>query len=276
MNDCELDESIIGKVYITSCNTLFLKHKLLTCANPFNFIKFQSEAYGTCVIGDKLCISFPDYGKLCIFSPGFRLLSIVYKVMDVTFNCPRGLTSNNCNDIVICDSYCHRLLICDYEFETIRILGKYGKNTAEFYSPLDALFHDQHLYVCDTGNKRIQKFTDNYGFLRQFQFNFQPIQIKIISKLAIIRDEVGFLRFYDLDSFYFLKKSTTQGIIGVLDECMYQIDTDYVHFFDCDGNLNSTIKVNKLKHNYGSSCVFNKSFVVTGNENKLYVIEDLL
>ncbi len=196
--------------------------------------------------------------------------------MNAALNCPRGVATDNRNQLIICDSYCHRLIITDLKFKELKILGRFGTGSAEFYSPFDVLYHDTFVYVCDTGNKRIQKFTDNFGHLHSYQLNFHPVQIIIIDQLVVIRDDNNFLNFHDFNTFKLIKTSNTKGVIGIIGKRLYQIDKKYIYFYDSKGNLNSKTKIDTdFEFNNGNACIFRKDIVVTAKD-KLFFIENVL
>ena len=235
------------------------------------------DPYGVCSVNSEyLCITYPSEGKMQIFSKDYELIATFEKVMSALLNCPRGVATNNLNQLIICDSYCHRLIITNFKFEELNIFGKYGNGPSEFYSPFDVLYHNSFLYVCDTGNKRIQKFTDNFGHLHSFKLEYHPLQIMILSDLAIIRDDKNYLNFHYLDTFKFKRKSRTKGLSGLIGKRVYQIDSDYVYFYDSDANLCSKSKIEKfIDFDKGNTCIFRKDIVITC-KNRLLLIENVL
>ena len=154
-------------------------------------------------------------------------------------------------------------------------MGKYGTGISEFYSPFDALYQNSFLYVCDTGNKRIQKFTSDLAYLRSFKLDYFPIQMLILNNLAIIRDDKNYLHFHYLETFKLKRKSISKGLAGILGKSIYQIDKDFVYFYDSDANLTSKTKLySDYEFDKGVTCVFNKDIIIT-NQTKLVLIRNL-
>jgi hypothetical protein len=276
LNETKLDESIIGKLFPVNCDSVFLKHRIITNRNPFFEIKLGFEPYGVCPLNNEyLCISYPNNGKIDILSKSYELVSSIDRIKGALLNFPRGI-STDLNSLVICDSFCHRLIITDTKFDKLIILGKYGTGNSEFYSPFDATFHDNRfLYVCDTGNKRIQKFTSDLAYLRSFKLDYFPIQMIILNNLAIVRDDKNYLYFHYLETFKLKRKSTSKGIAGILGKSVYQIDKNCAYFYDYDANLTSKTKFKSdYEFDKGATCVFNKDVIITSN-GKLILVRNL-
>ena len=275
-NNTKLDKSIIGELRAVNCDSIFLKHRLLNNPNPFQEIELGFEPYNVCPINsDYLCVTYPNNGKIDILSKDYQIVSSIDKIKSASLNSPRGIAFSS-NQLVICDSFSHRLIVTDLNLEKLEIFGKYGSGeSAEFYSPFDAIYNNGFLYVCDTGNKRVIKFTDNFAYLRAFSLDYFPIQIMILSSLVIIRDDKNYLNFHYLDTFKRKKKSKNKGISGIVDKCVYQIDKNFVYFYDSDSNLSSKSRINcTYEFNNGCTCVFNKDIVITSN-SKLILIKNL-
>ena len=64
----------------------------------------------------------------------------------------------------------HRILVLDKLLgHTVGEIGKVGSEQGEFYYPTNvAIGPDQHLYVTDTGNYRVQKYTLEGSFVHQY------------------------------------------------------------------------------------------------------------
>jgi len=59
--------------------------------------------------------------------------------------------------------------VFDGQDKLVRKIGSYGSNNSQFYSPEGVTFdNDNHLYVADYDNHRVQKFDVNGNYLLQF------------------------------------------------------------------------------------------------------------
>ena len=73
-------------------------------------------------------------------------------------NCPRGIAICRDSDVIVCDD--HKITVYTMRGEKKRQFGSYGKGKGQFSNPYGvALDRDGCIYVSDTGNQRIQKFT---------------------------------------------------------------------------------------------------------------------
>ena len=73
-------------------------------------------------------------------------------------NYPRGIATSRDSDVIVCDD--HKITVYTMKGEKIRQFGSEGKGKGQFSGPCGvALDSDGCIYVSDTGNQRIQKFT---------------------------------------------------------------------------------------------------------------------
>ena len=71
---------------------------------------------------------------------------------------PQGIATSRDSDVIVCDW--HKITVYTMRGEKIRQFGSEGKEKGQFSYPWGvALDSDGCIYVSDTGNKRIQKFT---------------------------------------------------------------------------------------------------------------------
>ena len=73
-------------------------------------------------------------------------------------NWPTGIATSRDSDVIVCDD--HKITVYTMKGEKIRQFGSEGEGKGQFSVPWGvALDSDGCIYVSDTGNKRIQKFT---------------------------------------------------------------------------------------------------------------------
>ena len=77
------------------------------------------------------------------------------------FDTPKGVTYLNDNEIVIADTWNHRIQLVDVQTGTfVKSLGKLGAAKGQFYCPVDVCLDEQHrIVVTEFGNHRIQVIT---------------------------------------------------------------------------------------------------------------------
>jgi streptogramin lyase len=86
-----------------------------------------------------------------------------------SFSRPESIEIDRFDQILVSDTYNHRVQVFSQDGNYLFTIGKYGSDVGSFISP-KGLFIDQaeQLYVVDSGNKRIQKFSSEYSFLESF------------------------------------------------------------------------------------------------------------
>ena len=81
----------------------------------------------------------------------------------------RGLTASD-----------HKLHKFNRQGEVVKSVGKRGGNVGEFDYPWGVRYHNHHVYVCDSGNGRVQVFDSNLNFVRSFgTHGDSPVQLKL-------------------------------------------------------------------------------------------------
>ena len=80
-------------------------------------------------------------------------------------NWPTGIAISRDSDVIVCDE--HKITVYTMRGEKIRQFGSEGKGKGQFSEPQGvALDSDGCIYVSDTGNKRIQKFTFDGQYIK--------------------------------------------------------------------------------------------------------------
>ena len=80
-------------------------------------------------------------------------------------NWPKGIAISRDSDVIVCDS--HKITVYTMRGEKKRQFGSEGKGKGQFSSPWGvALDSDGCIYVSDTGNQRIQKFTFDGQYIK--------------------------------------------------------------------------------------------------------------
>lgn len=71
---------------------------------------------------------------------------------------PGGLTRTNEGALFVADSGHHQVAVFSKEHQLIFRWGDFGKKLGAFNNPLDVGFHENKIYVLDSGNARVQVF----------------------------------------------------------------------------------------------------------------------
>lgn len=75
---------------------------------------------------------------------------------------PQGLAIDDQGHLWVADASNHRVQVFDIsndEPELVRVWGEAGRDFGQLSYPYDLFFHDGHVFVCEFGCHRIQKFT---------------------------------------------------------------------------------------------------------------------
>ncbi len=75
---------------------------------------------------------------------------------------PQGLMFDEMGQLWVADSANHRIQVFDVRGDQpklLKIWGESGRDVGQLCYPYDLFFHDGHVYVCEFGTHRIQKFT---------------------------------------------------------------------------------------------------------------------
>ncbi len=144
----------------------------LVLQNPVSGAPVMSRPEGIAVDSlGQIYLANTGLHNILKFSPQGGLLTTFGS--SVTFNNPTGITLDAASNIVVADRGNHRIAFLDptgTEFLSIGkrdIAGRFipGSGPGEFNSPTGVAITPTNLVVADTGNRRLQVFDANAGFL---------------------------------------------------------------------------------------------------------------
>ena len=110
---------------------------------------------------DKFFVSYPDSHCIKVFDVAGHYIQGIGSegTGDGQFQCPRGVTIDMYNNLVVVDSDNNRLQIFTPEGEFVSKIGGEGTELGEFAFPEDvAVSRDGRVYVTDYSNHRVQIF----------------------------------------------------------------------------------------------------------------------
>jgi len=104
---------------------------------------------------------------------------------------PRGITLDNKGNIYISSENDHCINVYDQQFKNIAKWGKQGVGNGEMYIPKGLLFdqNEKYLYVVDSDNNRIQRFTSNGDFYDRWGPDNDPGALNNPKGLALDKQE---------------------------------------------------------------------------------------
>lgn len=139
----------------------------------------------------------------------FEIIEIINQIGVVTFKRPQALCLNEfTKEVYLSDTLNNRIVVLNNELNTVkRIFGEKGNTIGKFNRPKDIQFFSSLFYVLDSDNKRIQVFTHNFEFIREFYLYKRvdnqtvllvyPIKMTINSDFIAINDANDALYIYD-------------------------------------------------------------------------------
>jgi tripartite motif-containing protein 71 len=110
--------------------------------------------------------------RLQIFDENGLFIRTIDKVGQIEFHYPYSIHIDKKGRIYVSDQSLIRIKVFDSHFNLIRVIGRYGRDMG-CYSGLCDLSTDKenNIYVCDSGNHRIMKYSENGDFLMQWGSN---------------------------------------------------------------------------------------------------------
>jgi tripartite motif-containing protein 71 len=132
----------------------------ITCDHDGNILVCDTENHRIQVF--KLESKFDSKGKF-LFSFGGKGRG------EGQFLVPRGITCDHNGNIVVCDTYNHRIQVFDSKGKFLFCFGRQGEEEGQFKWPEGVTCdHNGNIVVSDTWNHRIQVFTNKGEFLFSF------------------------------------------------------------------------------------------------------------
>lgn len=199
-SESKLTSDIIGELNLSREMTIYeIKSILESETNMLKSIDLSFSPYCICCLSNDRIVC--SYGSTClkIFDSELNLIETINNFD----NSALFITTNNKDRIYISDSNRHQITMTDNYFNKINTVGSYGNRFNQFSNPWNLFYHNFHIYVCDYGNKRIQKLNaDQLLFIKSYQLDYHPWQIIVNYKgdLACIRSfNDQSIRFYQLN-----------------------------------------------------------------------------
>ena len=147
--------------------------------------------------------SFGDFDQIHELGPDRRVRKFVGKKGSgpAEFRVPRKMAVDGQGLLYVADACNHRIQVFDTsgaKARLVRAWGEEGVAPGQLRYPYDVLCHEEHVYVCEFGNHRVQKFTSAGVFLGWWGVNGTG-QGELRQPWGIARDSRG--RMYVLDSY---------------------------------------------------------------------------
>lgn len=191
---------------------------------------------------------------------------------------PFSISTNNVDCVYICQF--NYILMTDLDLNYINKFGSsiVGSRIQELNNPLYMDFYNEHLYVCDAENQRIQKLSSTLCLKStHYLDNIAPEDIKIANNLAFIKSyETSNLYICDICDFkikYKYKRSNGPLIYIENNFYQFQILLKKISCFNKLGLLIDSIDFNLDELNQISSndfirlAYYNNQVIITSTSN---------
>ena len=229
--------------------------------------------YDLCVLpNDLLLVADLLNQKLYLYAKNFKLINIIDKINNDVIQ-PISVTTNSIDEIYLLDLYkddSYRIYKFDFEFKQFTtLICNNGSGIVQLNGPRCIRSHKGYLYVCDTNNKRIQKYASNFQFKSTFTLNMTPIKMQIIDNTACVRD-YNTICFYDLETFEIRYKHDRRGygLIGQINSYFYEYYHKRMFCYDSDGSRLEEIAVGDFEGQltdfgyYCGICYFSRKLIL--------------
>lgn len=113
-----------------------------------------------------------------------------YDCTELGIERPSGLCAAGGN-IYICDYDMGTIAVFDREMNFQKTIGELGMGEGEFMEPMDVEVTDDHIYVLDTGNSRVQILTPDGEYEDEIELTPVPIGLDMFNYYSLAVDENG-------------------------------------------------------------------------------------
>ena len=112
-----------------------LKYKLKNFKD-FKKIKVVDEPWDMCKVYEDYFLTANYFqSSISLYDRNYKVIRVIDSISGLDFQ-SLSITTNSYDRIYISDFNGHRIIMCDYEFELIRVVGEIGKNSYQFNGAL--------------------------------------------------------------------------------------------------------------------------------------------
>jgi hypothetical protein len=251
--------------------------KLMLKYPKFRTLNLDVEPYSICVLPNGNLLSC-NYESLSLYDKTLQKLKTVSKIDTQSLFCFYA-TTNNKDKIYFSNSEENQIIMTDLELNKIKFVGSYGKGNENFDYPRGLAFYKNFVYICDYGNKRLQKLNEALEFDRTIQLDYCPIQIKISNDVVFVGSLLC-LYFYDIETFGIVKHiyDGHNGTISEINSNFYEYYSYNKKFYcyDRNGELIEEIQTDGCNNSNHNGCIgfLNGVLVISSYESKKLVVID--
>jgi hypothetical protein len=203
-----------------------------------------------CVLSNNRLLA-STHRSISILDERFNIIKEIEKI-DGNYIYSYGVAFNNKKHCIYASCVqSHCIYMLDLDLNKIKSFGSQGSNNNNLDCPSGICLNDDHLYVCDTRNVRIQILNSDLQFIDTIKLiNCHPEQIKIIGSTMCIFKITGSIQFYDLKNTKQLKKQHDEldGRLSRIDSFFYLVTSKMLYYFDANGNIIKEMKIERFSN----------------------------
>jgi hypothetical protein len=194
------------------------------------------------------------FTALTIYDENFNEIKRVDRINDKIIDC-YGVASDQ-NSFIFASSVVNNCMHkLDMELNLIATFGVKGTTNGCLWVPTGICYYNNHLYICDSNNKRIQIINIELEYVGTMQLDYPPHTIRISSTTIAIYGYNKTVNFYDLTT-KTLKRQFV-GILGRISEIHYNFyvtswnPSMRIHCFNNEGENINEINLDRFsQHGY--------------------------
>ena len=250
--------------------------QILKTVHKVRIIQVNVEPHFLCSLPNGNLLSC-NFESLSLYDKSFQMIKTITKIDTQSIFCFYATTDND-NRIIISNSEENQVIVTDLDLNKIKCLGSYGKAVDQFDYPRGLAYYKSFIYICDYGNKRLQKINKSLEFDKSIELDYCPVQIKIANDNACVTSLFSLI-FYNLADFKILfKYDGHNGNISEHNSYFYEYYS-YNQKFYCynrNGQLTEEIQTDGYNSSGHNGCLVyhSGSFVLPSNESKKLIIID--
>lgn len=181
-SDEHINEKIIGHLKRdTDFNYDDIKEMIES--NDYETINLDNAPYSICSLSnDTLLCTFTNKGAT-IYDKEFKPIKTLNRINGKSVN--YWTPSTNYQDrVYLADIENNEIVMCDLNLQVIKTITG-GADEKRFNDPR-ITYYDNHVYVAEHVNQRVQKLTDELIFVKLYPLSFSPRFIQINNDIALL------------------------------------------------------------------------------------------
>ena len=205
----KIDQETFGEIYSIDSNN-HSNNDLLKIENK-EFVRLDYRPKQLMVLPNNqlLVLHFIKYVTgITILDDNYNIIKKIDKINGEKLSHLREVAINERKgELYFSDYQNHRIIVTDFELNFIKYFGSFGGSNSsyQFFHPLGICFKNEYFYVCDSTNKRIQKFNQDLVFVNSLETKYNPFRVQVSNSMIVVASETR-VYFYDLNSLVVCKE----------------------------------------------------------------------